>query len=172
MPAASVFIAAMNPCPCGYYGVGDGCMCGFLEVKKYRACLSGPLLDRMSIHRKIQVKEDGLWWEAYKAGWAQRLASTQAAQAVIKSARAQFTARCARQNKEGGGKSIQDIDKATIAGWLEKKEGHDDLSWRGIDSVTKVARTIADCEQSSLIEARHLTMAKHLRQQSAGIIGE
>ena len=171
LPAASVFIAAMNPCPCGYYGVGDGCMCGFLEVKKYRSCLSGPLLDRMSMHRKIQVGESAVWQEACSANWASKLASTQSAQAVVKVARAQFSARCVHQATQGGGGSSQDVDKATIADWLDKKEGGSGLSWRGVDKVARVARTIADCEQAEVIEYRHLTMAKHLRQQAKGVMG-
>jgi magnesium chelatase family protein len=171
LPAASIFIAAMNPCPCGYYGVGDGCMCGFLEVKKYRACLSGPLLDRMSMHRKIQVEEGAVWREACKAGWADKLASTQSAQAVIKVARAQSSVRNTHQALADGGDRIQDADKAAITNWLEKNKGGNGLSWRGVDKVIRVARTIADCEQAVVVESRHLTMAKHLRQQAAGIMG-
>ena len=49
-PSDFMLIAATNPCPCGYYGVGDRCTCTPAMRMSYMAKLSGPLMDRIDIH--------------------------------------------------------------------------------------------------------------------------
>src|SRR5207253_188630 len=50
-PSRFMLIAAMNPCPCGYHGDGRGrCTCSDLQITRYRARISGPLLDRIDLH--------------------------------------------------------------------------------------------------------------------------
>src|SRR5206468_1988590 len=55
-PARPLVVAAMNPCPCGYFGSGDRarCTCAYERVKSYRARLSGPLLDRIDVHVLVE----------------------------------------------------------------------------------------------------------------------
>jgi magnesium chelatase family protein len=53
-PARFMLAAAMNPCPCGYFGdLRHGCRCAPLEVERYRSRVSGPLLDRIDIHLEV-----------------------------------------------------------------------------------------------------------------------
>ena len=57
-PARFQLVAAMNPCPCGHAGDGTGrCRCGALAIQRYRARLSGPLLDRLDLHVRVQPTE-------------------------------------------------------------------------------------------------------------------
>lgn len=53
-PARFMLVAAMNPCPCGYYGDRTrACVCTVPQIRRYRAKLSGPLLDRLDIHLDV-----------------------------------------------------------------------------------------------------------------------
>ena len=55
-PAAFMLVAAMNPCPCGYFGDPKReCRCGSLQIQKYRQRISGPLLDRIDIHVEVPI---------------------------------------------------------------------------------------------------------------------
>ena len=54
-PCNFMFIASMNPCPCGYYGSSEKeCTCKDFQIKKYINKISGPLLDRIDIHIEVQ----------------------------------------------------------------------------------------------------------------------
>ena len=61
-PCNFMFVASMNPCPCGYYGSNDKeCSCTSLQIQKYINKISGPLLDRIDIHIEVDsVKYDKL----------------------------------------------------------------------------------------------------------------
>ena len=97
------------------------------------------------------------------------VASTAAAQAVVKMARSQFIARVGCQ-EHGGDKERQlKADSEVLTRWLASISGSSGLSWRGIDNVAKVARTIADCEQSPNVTIKHLQMAKSLRQETTRV---
>src|SRR5262249_46253074 len=57
-PAEFMFVAAMNPCPCGYFGdPRRECRCTDRQVEQYRSRISGPLLDRIDLHLEVPVVE-------------------------------------------------------------------------------------------------------------------
>ena len=61
-PARFQLVAAMNPCPCGYYGDHSGrCQCTFEQIRRYRGKVSGPLLDRIDVHIEVpNISPDNL----------------------------------------------------------------------------------------------------------------
>jgi magnesium chelatase family protein len=57
-PSEFMLVAAMNPCPCGYFGdLKRECRCGPLQVQRYRQRISGPLLDRIDLHIEVSAVE-------------------------------------------------------------------------------------------------------------------
>src|SRR5207248_6691314 len=57
-PSEVMLVAAMNPCPCGYYGdLKRECRCGPVQVQRYRQRISGPLLDRIDLHIEVPAVE-------------------------------------------------------------------------------------------------------------------
>src|SRR2546423_7684358 len=57
-PAEFMLVAAMNPCPCGYFGdLKRECRCGPVQVQRYRQRISGPLLDRIDLHIEVPAVE-------------------------------------------------------------------------------------------------------------------
>ncbi|HOK79965.1 MAG TPA: YifB family Mg chelatase-like AAA ATPase [bacterium] len=163
-PSRFFLIAAMNPCPCGYYGDSRRpCRCTVPQIIKYRKKISGPLLDRID----IQIEVSGLG--------SKQLVSDSVSE-HSESIRKRIT-RCRKIQQErfaGTGifcnahmntKQIKqfcvldDECKKFLENALEKMN----LSARGYDKVVKVARTIADLEESEKISLSHIAEALQYR---------
>lgn len=164
-PARFTLVAAMNPCPCGYYGDSvKECKCSPFQVQKYWSKVSGPLLDRIDLQVEVpRLKEKDLM----ESGPAE---SSQEIQARVLQAREWQKNRFAgRQgiygNNQMGPKEIQDHCLLDSAGkeLLKKAVSQLNLSGRAFDRILKVARTIADLAQSEKIEASHLAEAIQYR---------
>jgi magnesium chelatase family protein len=157
-PCRFTLVAAMNPCPCGYYGT-DLCQCKEQNVKKYQRKLSGPILDRID----LQVEMDRLSTE-------ERFA--EAEQDVSPRLRAQVEAARQRQRVRYAGTDVP-FNAAVPAGRTfevaamthEAKEKFKDavdrnsLSTRSMDRLAKVARTVADLAGSERVEPPHVAKA-------------
>jgi magnesium chelatase family protein len=149
-PARFQLIAAMNPCPCGYLGdVSGRCRCAPPEIARYRARISGPLLDRIDLRVEVPaVPSEELLGEGpahdpamCTAGLARR----------VRAARALQRARLGKLNAGLSGKEIQEacgLDRHCRR-LLAQARGKLQLSARGIHRVLRVARTIADLETAS-----------------------
>lgn len=144
-PAKFSLVAAMNPCPCGYYGDPElPCKCSPYEVIKYQKRISGPLLDRIDIQVRVgRVKIEDL----------QRARSeTPTSPSIKQEIESARTLQLARLNKvslslnsEMGSRDIEkfiplDLSSKQFLGGLEKNH----LSPRSYYRILKVARTIAD----------------------------
>lgn len=165
LPARFQLIAAMNPCPCGYRGDGDKpCRCSEDKVRKYRARVSGPLLDRMD----MQVTVPRL-----RAEDQSKLLSTRTDQAntsekvrnTVTEARQRQLARNGKINAllnlaETRHYCMLSADNEAI---LSQSMRRMDLSTRGFFRVLKVARTIADLDGEADINREHLLEAVSLR---------
>ncbi len=164
-PAEFMLVAAMNPCPCGYYGDRKrDCRCTPVQVERYRDRISGPLLDRIDIHVEVPAV-------AYR-----ELASDQAGE-LSTAIRERIEAARRRQIQRFGEKSRVRCNarmtakqiKACCAldtaasGLLEMAMGELHLSARAHDRILKVARTIADLAGAADIAADHIGEAIQYR---------
>jgi magnesium chelatase family protein len=140
-PARFQLVAAMNPCPCGYLGDGSArCHCSPDQVARYRARLSGPLLDRIDLHVEVpalpaEVLHDGRPGEA-----------TAVVRARVLAARERQRARQGVLNQDLGPGEVADAVALGVreAALVEQALRRLRLSARAYHRVLRMARTIAD----------------------------
>jgi magnesium chelatase family protein len=165
-PASFMLVAAMNPCPCGYYNHPEKeCVCGPGVVKKYLAKVSGPLLDRIDLH----VEVTPVSYDELSDGNKKSETSQQIVKRVIKAREIQekrfekLTG--VYSNAQMSGKMVEDVCQLNQAGTILLKTAMQrlQLSARAYDRILKVARTIADLAVSEEIKIEHLAEAIQYR---------
>lgn len=164
LPCAFMLVAAMNPCPCGYLGdTKHECRCTPTQIQRYRARISGPLLDRIDIHIDAPALSIGdMRAEAsgeYSSNIRDRINQARQMQherfsqtSVTSNARmthAHIRKHCA-------------ID-SSLGDLLQQAMEQLSLSARAYDRILKVSRTIADLANSSQIQSAHLLEAIQYR---------
>lgn len=157
-PARFQLIAAMNPCPCGYLGDVDGrCHCTAEQVQRYRARVSGPLLDRIDIHCDVPRPPR----EALHPGAAADGETSAVVAARVDTARVRQLERGGKPNAMLGNREVDRDCRLDAAGQALLDQAMDklNLSARAFHRVLKVARTIADLAASADIEAAHVAEA-------------
>ncbi len=158
-PASFLLVAALNPCPCGYYGdKKKSCSCSAQHIDRYLGKLSGPLLDRID----IQIGVPSVEYDTLK-DTAPTLSSDQMQEKVIQ-ARTQQTARFATTctyNALMTAEQVEQHCKLTPEAEQLIKLVFDklNLSMRGYHKLLKVARTIADLENKEIIGTPELKEA-------------
>jgi magnesium chelatase family protein len=163
-PANFMLVGAMNPCPCGYLGdPAHSCHCTPLQIQRYRSRISGPLLDRID----IQVEVPAVRWQEL----AQETGGEASAEigARVELARKIQEDRFSRAkifcNAQMGSRMIRKYCQPEKEGERLLQLAVDKLgmSARGYTRVLKVARTIADLEDSATMRSSHVSEAIQYR---------
>ena len=159
-----MLIASLNPCPCGFYGDPvKVCTCSSSQIVKYRSKISGPLLDRIDIH--IEVPRVNCREVMEKDGIEDSFIIRERVEKARKTQRERYCEDNIFNNAQMTKKQIKkycninDNAKNLLYKAIEKLN----LSARAYDRILKVARTIADLEQSVEIEISHLSEAIQYR---------
>ncbi|MHC4637326.1 MAG: ATP-binding protein [Planctomycetota bacterium] len=164
-PAQFMLVAAMNPCPCGYFGTdAKACRCTPNQIERYLSKISGPLMDRIDIH--IDVPAVGFTKLRSKS---KQLDSSTIRDGVL-------NARALQNNRFGDGKIMTNarmshkeveryckLDTASEQ-LLRHAMTEFGLSARAHDKICKIARTIADLSDSETIATEHIAEAISYRK--------
>lgn len=166
-PARFMLIAAMNPCPCGYAGDPERvCACAPSQAHRYRQKISGPIMDRIDLHVEVpRVKIEKLD-ESGTHGEKSVDIRKRVEQARVKQGK-RFIGKRFRTNAEMSSQVVKEVcvlDETTKA-VLREAVSRMKLSARGYMRILKVARTIADLEESEHITTNHIAEALQYRFQ-------
>jgi len=163
-PASFILVAAMNPCPCGYLGdARRPCKCNPMQIERYVARISGPLLDRIDMHIEVpSVPFQEL------SGSADGTSSALMREQVNRAREAQKQRFGADSHRLNGRMTSRQLRRHCVLdeeGRNLLKNAMEDLglSARAHDRILRVARTIADLEGSSDIRPSHLSEAINYR---------
>lgn len=158
-PAAGMIVAAMNPCPCGFYPDMQRCGCRPYEVHKYLGRISHPVLDRMDIFAEIAgADRETLAFERQAETSAQIRDRVMGAWERQKE---RFQGTKCRSNADMGVRDTEKFCRLTAEGHkiMEQVFGTLGTTGRGYYKILKVARTIADLEKSETVREEHLMEA-------------
>ena len=163
-PCEFMFVASMNPCPCGYYGSSDKeCSCNPEAITKYMGKISGPLLDRID----IQIEVSPVKYE--KLGNDEMPESSAEIKKRVNEARTIQRKRYEKENIYSNSSLTPKLITKYCALDKESKELLKNafeklgLSARAYGRILKVARTIADLEKSENIQKSHIAEAIQYR---------
>jgi magnesium chelatase family protein len=165
-PARFMLAAAMNPCPCGYFGDPTReCHCSPPQIQRYVSKISGPLLDRIDIHIEVPAVK----YKELRAPEATTESSNAVRERVVRARQIQLERfrqeKKVYANAQMPPKLIRKYCAISEEGerQLENAMARLGLSARAHDRILKVARTIADLEASESIQPRHLSEAIQYR---------
>lgn len=172
-PANFMFIAAMNPCPCGYYGAKK-CRCTDYEVQKYRQRLSGPLMDRIDIQKYVKPV-DFMELANHSSSMPSKdlRQRVEAARSIQRKRFKEFEGvNCNAQMTSAMIKQFCPLDEPSKE---LLKLAHEKFSYsaRTFNKFLKVARTFADLDGSEAIRRQDIAkvlMARDLDKENAGMI--
>jgi magnesium chelatase family protein len=166
-PARFILIAAMNPCPCGYYGDPEKeCTCTQRDINRYQRKISGPIMDRIDLYVEVpHVKYEKLTDEKTEGS------SQELRQKVEKARQIQierFRNEKITTNSEMNIPLVKQHCKTDEEGnrLLRNAVNNLHLSARGFHRILKLSRTIADLEESLSLKAHHIAEALQYRPKT------
>jgi magnesium chelatase family protein len=169
-PTRVMLVAATNPCPCGFAGVGDRCGCGEADLRRHQRRLSGPLLDRMDLLVNVQRPTE-----------QQLAAGSRTDSATVRARVEEARQRQARRLAGTHARCNGELDGRLVRRCVRLDDGAAEaiarayeigaLSARGRHRVLRVARTIADLEGQEIVTRADVLMALSLRARSGVALG-
>ena len=159
-PADFIFIATANPCPCSYYGAGDKCTCTAHQREAYMNHLSPAIMDRLTIQ---------LWThEPLTAPAEDNGLSLQEARDVVRKVRARMAERYSQAGVTNDNVHIADLEADCLrcsetVEMLNKIIERLGLNARAYTRILRIARTIADIEDSDEVQPQHVAEAASFR---------
>ncbi len=168
-PSSFMLVAAMNPCPCGYFSdPKHACRCSYQQIHRYRSKISGPLLDRIDIHVEVPaVPYKDLMTESSaepsadigkRVAAARKIQSERFSRAKIY-CNAQMSSRHIKTHCK-----IDDASRRILESAIDKLG----LSARAFKRVLKIARTIADLKAEPKIQVDHISEGIQYRNLDRG----
>lgn len=162
-PSDFMLVAAINPCPCGYYPDRNKCNCSEPEIKRYLSALSGPILDRID----LCVVTSNVTYEEL-SGKGAKVSSDEMRElvsAAVEIQRERFKGRDICFNSEMNPDDIKEycaLNKEEEE-FLLRAYNKMNLSARSYHKILKVSRTIADLDNSVVISKKHIAEALNYR---------
>lgn len=165
-PADFILVATSNPCPCGYYGTNQKCSCLPHQIMKYQRKLSGPILDRIDLYVEVDnVKHENLLSKS-NAESSEDIAKR--IQKARQKQKTRFNTKKYKSNSTLTNQDIKQFAKLTpdAENLLNKAAKQLNVSPRSYMRIIKVARTIADLDDSDVIDSKHIGESLQYRRQT------
>jgi magnesium chelatase family protein len=163
-PCEFQLIAAMNPCPAGRSCKEDGCRCGPSQVQKYRSRVSGPLLDRIDLHVQVPELDQLLLAKLQKQNANAEDPLPRLKEKVESAMDAQLQRQGCLNVKLSGSALDAEIANANISEkFLHRAIEQFHLSARSYHKIWRIARTLADLDEQSIISEANFMQALNFR---------
>lgn len=163
-PAKAMLVAAMNPCPCGFYGDESiECVCTPLQIARYRSRISGPMMDRIDIFIEVQRVN---YQDISETSKGERSAKVkERIEKARQIQRIRFAGTGVTSNSGMGSREVHDYCQIGGKAATLIKEAFErlNLSARAYHRILKVARTIADLDGREIISEDHMAEAIQYR---------
>lgn len=160
-PARPLLVAAVNPCPCGFYGSTRRCSCSVEQVHRYKSRLSGPLLDRIDLHVTLPATNIDELTEGEPGEPSSAIRERVVRARALQQARADAKLTSTPYNA-----SLTPTDLDAVAtlcprsrDLLRRAMDRLGMSARGYAKVRRIARTIADLDGSETLRVEHVSEA-------------
>lgn len=166
-PADFILIATRNPCPCGFYGTGKTCICSPAQVLQYEKKLSGPILDRIDLYVDVDSVEHSTLLKLDSGEESSRVIRER-----VTKARSKQLARKQNHGKLNGSLTARAVKQAAnltdeAKQLLDTAAERLQLSARAYMKAVRVARTIADLDNSAEVTPTHVAEAVQYRPKPA-----
>jgi len=168
-PASFILVATANPCPCGYYGTSKTCRCLPHQIQRYQNKISGPIMDRIDLYTEVNEVEHSKLLNRSE-DQSEHLAAADRIQRARNLQVKRFKKN--KLNKDMTNADIKNLAQLSQEAkqLLDVAAQRLELSARAYMRSLKVARTIADLENSETIEPPHISEALQYRAQQKAML--